>query len=169
MGSTFDNVMKWGFNPFILTGGSLLALGFSELVFDSPKVSRTVGAMFESLLLTETITLGLQLATHRRRPDGSNSKSFPSGHTSGAFALAAVTQGLYGPWYGVPAFALASLVGVSRLDSNRHVLTDVAAGALLGTLIGLGTAKFHKNKYPRYFLVPMVGEKTAGLSLVHTF
>jgi len=89
LGKTFDDVMKWGFNPFILAGESLLALGLTELVFDSPKAARTAGAMFEALMLTETMTLGLQLMTHRRRPDDSGNKSFPSAHTSGVFALAA--------------------------------------------------------------------------------
>lgn len=169
LGSTFDDVMKWGFNPFILAGESLLALGLTELVFDSPKVARTAGAMFEALMLTETMTLSLQLMTHRRRPDDSGNKSFPSAHTSGVFSLAGVTWGLYGPWYGIPAMAIASLVGVSRIDSNRHVATDVAAGALLGTLVGLGTAKFHQGRYSQYFLVPTVSEKSASLSLARRF
>lgn len=169
LGRHFDDVMKWGANPFVLAGGSLVSLAITELLMDAPKAARTSGAIFEALMLTESMTFALQLATHRGRPDASNNMSFPSGHTSGAFAIAAVTEGLYGPWFGVPAFALAGLVGASRLDSNKHVLTDVAAGALLGTLVGLGTAQFHQQEYPKYFLAPTFGDRTAGLSLVHSF
>lgn len=168
LGGTFDNIMKWGGHPLVLGGGSLLALGIAELA-GSKRAAVTAGTMFEALVLTETLTVGLQFATHRQRPDGSGHTSFPSGHTSGAFALATVTEILHGPWFGVPAYLLAGLVGLSRIDSNRHVASDVLAGAALGTLIGLGTAKFHKKEFSNYFLVPIAGEGTAGVSLVHTF
>lgn len=167
-GSTFDNVMKYGAHPIVLGGGTALAYGISQALGDK-KAALMTGTMFEAIFLTETVTIGLQLATHRRRPDGSNSRSFPSGHTSGAFALAAVVEEFYGPWFGVPSFILASLVGISRIDSNKHVATDVLAGALLGTLMGLGTAKFHKQEFPNFFIVPTVGEDSAGLSFVHRF
>lgn len=169
MGNTFDTAMKWGAHPLVLGGETLLALGISKLA-GSKKAAATAGTMFEALVITETLTIGLQFATHRGRPDGSGHTSFPSGHTSGAFALATVTEVLYGPWYGVPAYVLAGLVGVSRIDSNRHVTTDVLAGAALGTLIGLGTAKFHKKKvFQNYFMLPTAGDGSAGVSLVHLF
>ncbi len=168
MGETFDNIMKWGGHPLILGGATLTALAVSKLAH-ADKAALTAGTMLEALALTETLTVGMQLATRRGRPDGSNSRSFPSGHTSGAFALATVTEIYYGPWFGVPAYALAALVGVSRIDSNKHVASDVIAGALLGTLIGLGTAKFHKKEFSNFFLVPTAGESSAGLSLVHRF
>lgn len=168
MGKTFDDIMKWGAHPIVLGGASLLAFGLSEL-YGSKKAAVTSGTMLEALALTETLTLGLQFATHRRRPDGSNNRSFPSGHTSSAFALATVTQVLHGPWFGVPAYVLASLVGVSRIDSNKHVASDVIAGALLGTLIGLGTAKFHKKEFSRYLIVPTAGDGNPGISLVYLF
>jgi membrane-associated phospholipid phosphatase len=168
LGNTFDDVMNWGFHPLVLGGASLVALGAAKLAH-ADKAALTAGTMLEALAITETLTVGLQFATHRERPDGSNSRSFPSGHTSGAFALATVAQVFYGPWVGVPSYALAALVGVSRIDKNKHVASDVVAGAVLGTLIGLGTAKFHKKEFSNFFLVPIAGNGSAGLALIHPF
>ena len=59
--------------------------------------------------------------------------SFPSGHTTLAFATAA-TLGLCIPRWRYAFYALASVVGIERLAENAHYLTDVIAGAGLGTL-----------------------------------
>jgi membrane-associated phospholipid phosphatase len=155
-------------NPIVLGGASLVSLGIAKLVH-APKVSLTAGTMFESFFITEVLTTGLKYATQRERPDGSDNHSFPSGHVSGSFALATVTEIFYGPLYGVPAYALASLVALSRIDANKHWASDTAAGAVLGTLIGLGTAKFHKKEFSKYFIVPTIDEKSAGLALIHPF
>jgi hypothetical protein len=168
MGNTLDNIMHYGAHPLVLGGATLMAFGISKGI-GAEKAAITAGTLLEALVLTEAITVSLQLVTRRERPDGSNSRSFPSGHASGAFALATVTEVLYGPWIGIPSYALASLVGVSRIDKNKHVASDVIAGAVLGTLIGLGTAKFHKKEFSDYFLVPHVGESSAGISLIHVF
>ncbi|WP_118975150.1 phosphatase PAP2 family protein [Taibaiella koreensis] len=79
----------------------------------------------------------------QRYPDLINSstesygKSFPSGHTTLAFATATTLSLQYKKWYvTVPAFAWAASVGYSRMRLGRHYPTDVAAGALVG--IGSG-------------------------------
>ena len=60
-------------------------------------------------------------------------KSFPSGHTSTAFTLAASLSIKYPKWYVVvPAYAYAASVGYSRLYLGVHYPTDVLAGAALG-------------------------------------
>lgn len=167
-GSTFDNAMNWGFHPLVLGGATLIAVGGAKLAH-ADKAALTAGTMLEALVITETLTVGLQYTTRRGRPDGSGNTSFPSGHTSGVFALATVAEVFYGPWVGVPSYAIASLVGISRIDKNKHVASDVAAGALLGTLIGLGTAKFHKKEFSNYFLMPTAGNGSPGVSLVGLF
>jgi membrane-associated phospholipid phosphatase len=62
--------------------------------------------------------------------------SFPSGHASTAFTLAAVAERHFGWKVGLPAYSVAGLVAVSRLQRNKHYLSDVIAGATLGYIVG---------------------------------
>lgn len=69
------------------------------------------------------------------RPNGSSStKSFPSGHASGAFSGAAFLQQRYGWRYALPAYLGAAYTGWSRVDLGRHYPHDVYAGAAVGIL-----------------------------------
>ena len=72
----------------------------------------------------------------RTRPDGSNNGSFPSGHTSGAFATATILQKRYGWKTGIPAYGLAAYVAASRLSENKHHLSDAIFGAAIGIIGG---------------------------------
>jgi membrane-associated phospholipid phosphatase len=47
-----------------------------------------------------------------------------------------VTERHYGWKAGLPAYALAAGIGLSRIEANRHHLSDVVAGAALGTIVG---------------------------------
>ena len=70
-----------------------------------------------------------------------NSFSFPSGHTITAFA-AATAIAFAGPrWLGWSAFALAAIIGFSRLYLYVHFPTDVLVGAVLGSGCGWGAAQ----------------------------
>lgn len=167
LGGTKDlfNIMG---NSLVLGGATLTATIASKLA-DAPMATLTAETMLESLFLTYAMTYSLKLSTQRRRPDGSNNLSFPSGHAAGSFALATVTEVLHGPLFGVPAYAIAGMISISRLDANKHFASDTAAGALLGTLIGLGTAKFHRQEKRDLFVIPTVLESGAGVGLVKMF
>lgn len=68
------------------------------------------------------------------RPDGSDSRSFPSGHAGMAFAGAELMRMEYGWGWGAGAYALATGVCATRLYDGEHWLGDVIFGAGLGIL-----------------------------------
>ncbi len=85
----------------------------------------------------------------RLRPDGSDHRSFPSGHTATAFMTAAMLDHEYGwrsPWFSIAGYTTAAITGVSRICNNRHWLSDVVTGAG----IGIGSV------YLGYFLADLI-------------
>ena len=95
----------------------------------------------QAMIVTGAYSGLLKYSVKRERPDGSDSLSFPSGHTSTAFSLAAVADHHYGWKVGLPAYVLASGIGLSRIESNSHHLSDVLAGATLGLIVGRTVAR----------------------------
>lgn len=83
-------------------------------------------------LLSQTLVQVVKFTVRRERPDGSNDKSFPSGHSASAFATATVLQRHYGWKVGVPAYALGGYIAMARMAWNRHHATDVVMGAGFG-------------------------------------
>ena len=80
---------------------------------------------------------GLKEGLHVRRPDGSNTRSFPSGHTATAFMAATMLTKEYGyksKWVGFGAYTVASSVGLMRMANNRHWMSDVMVGAGIGVI-----------------------------------
>lgn len=71
--------------------------------------------------------------------------SFPSGHTTSAFAVASVLAMGYRdkPWVGITSYTVASLVGLSRINDDKHWASDVVAGAALGSFIGITLSKIN--------------------------
>ncbi|MDI6740919.1 MAG: phosphatase PAP2 family protein [Candidatus Edwardsbacteria bacterium] len=80
------------------------------------------------------ITYGLKYAVNRQRPEGSTDRSnssFPSGHATGAFALATVFSHEY-PKLAIPCYAIATGIALSRIYLGRHYPSDALAGAVIG-------------------------------------
>ena len=105
-------------------------------IFDRPKVSHLGMDLLRAQIITEMLVQPIKFATGRERPDGSNSRSFPSGHAAVTFAGATVLERHLGWRKSFLAYAVATYVAASRLHDNRHYLSDVAFGAALGTIAG---------------------------------
>jgi membrane-associated phospholipid phosphatase len=121
----------------------------------------------QAAIVSMTYTTALKSAAHRTRPDGSNTLSFPSGHTSSAFAMASVFDAHYGPKVGIPAYAAAAAIGLSRIESNKHHLSDVLAGATLGYLVGHSVSKSNglpaRGREPRFTISPSTDANGTGV------
>ena len=66
--------------------------------------------------------------------------SFPSGHTTSAFA-AATALSLLAPRWRVPWLAAATAIALSRVVVGQHYPTDILAGAALGTVVTMAVAR----------------------------
>jgi Membrane-associated phospholipid phosphatase len=74
------------------------------------------------------------------------SPSFPSGHTSSAFATATSVSLLYPKWYIIaPSYLYAGTVAYSRMDLGVHYPSDVLAGALIGSGCAYFTYKVNQK------------------------
>jgi membrane-associated phospholipid phosphatase len=95
--------------------------------------------------------------------------SFPSGHTTVAFAAATVFAMEYKdrPLVPIIAYSAASLIGLSRITENRHWISDVFAGAALGYFTG----RLVVNNYHRYakLKAPKQKKNTVSFNLQYDF
>jgi membrane-associated phospholipid phosphatase len=124
-------------------GMPIAVLGLGLIQKDSSlKINGII--MAEALCVNAFTTTALKLAFKRARPFVSypyldkqadaGSYSFPSGHTSSAFAFATSLSLAFPKWYVIaPAYLYASAAGYSRMHLGVHYPSDVLAGAIVGT------------------------------------
>lgn len=109
-----------------------------------------------SLVIAAGITTGLKYSVKRERPFvtypvidkvmNAGSPSFPSGHTSDAFATATSLSLAFPKWYIIAtSFLWAGSVGYSRMDLGVHYPSDVLAGAAIGA--GTSYLCYKANKW----------------------
>jgi undecaprenyl-diphosphatase len=125
-------VTDLGKPPIVL--GVLLGIA----VFGGPVGAATARHAVLALVPANLAVEGLKWATNRTRPDGAHSRSnasFPSSHAANAFALAYVFARRW-PRASIAFYALAALVGFSRVYLNRHFTSDVLFAALIGIAAG---------------------------------
>lgn len=109
-----------------------------------------------TIALAVGVSTGLKYAINRKRPfaaypndiirrDDVGPYSFPSGHTTAAFATATAVSLSYKKWYvALPAYAYAGFVGYSRMRLGVHYPTDVLGGMVIG--IGAGFLTWQLDK-----------------------
>ena len=130
----------------------------------------------KSILLNDIIVSNLKSWTGVQRPNGGK-HSFPSGHTSFAFAMAQVIHHEFGEksiWYSIGAYSTAATVGVLRVSKNAHWISDVVAGAGIGMLSTEFVYLTHMykwdNEHIRNFdIFPFKVGNQKGITLVYTF
>jgi membrane-associated phospholipid phosphatase len=121
----------------------------------NPKAAHVGRDIVRAQLLSQAMVQTLKYTVRRERPDGSNNKSFPSGHSASAFATATVLQRHYGWKVGVPAYTLGGYIALARMAWNRHHATDVVMGAGFGiasartVTMSLAKSKFSVGVQPQ--------------------
>lgn len=119
-----DRMKAFALSCAFLTSGCLIQVLKRIFQFPRPKLYFEETA-FQYLHYVNHVTLH-------------SSYSFPSGHTTSAFALATVlVLSFKKQWLAIPCFLFAMLVGYSRIYLAQHFLFDVMVGAAIGTLSGL--------------------------------
>lgn len=160
-------------------GAVTLGLLGAGMISGNDEVTRAGGRLAATLALAGVASTGLKYATGRPRPnessdaDGfepfSGQDAMPSGHTTVAFAFAtALADDIHRTWASVGLYTLATGVGWSRMNDNKHWLSDVAAGAVLG----ITSAKLMNGHWRIFNLRPptvLLGPGHAGIAWQLTF
>jgi hypothetical protein len=121
--------------------------------------ARETGLLATEAIIESAIVEGvLKSVTQRARPaDGverseffDGGSSFPSGHATGAWAVATVVANEYHDRLAVQiaAYGIASAVSVARFTGHKHYISDVVAGSALGWGIGRYVYKEHHRETP---------------------
>ena len=134
--------------------------------------------LVKSELLTMITTCFLKRVTAIPRPDSGAPTSFPSGHTSQAFAAATFMAKEYGHksiGYSIGAYSVATTVGVMRVLNNRHWISDVLVGASIGILstnLVYLTHRFKEDKKKnagQTLIIPSYSGDSMMLCMFHRF
>jgi membrane-associated phospholipid phosphatase len=174
---------------FLPATGTLALVGF---VLRNPDLRKVGTVSFTSLLISGGVTGFIKNQVHRYRPSGTNENhfydwgmevsentSFPSSHTTVAFAMATSVASVYGKEHVlVPplAYGMATLVGLSRINDNAHWATDVMAGAALGFVSAKSSLWLYhlaerkiSNRRRQFTLSPQVGVSSTAFTATVTF
>ena len=167
---------------------TLAALGAYGFVFKNQKLKTTTLLATQAYITGGIIETVVKYLTGRTRPSfydpsqeaeaqfkgpfGNTSRlngSFPSGHTTVAFAAATVFAMEYKTtvWVPILSYTAATLIGISRITENKHWATDVFAGAILGYLSG----KQIVNNYHRYakLKAPQQAKNTVAFNMLYNY
>lgn len=130
--------------PLAVICGAVMAAGLAS---GRPQVMQTGARMMAAHVLANVVKRRIKNRLRRTRPEevvrkgdyafelgeseGGHETSFPSGHTAGAVAVAAIVARDM-PSLAVPALGIAALMSGVQVPRARHYPVDVAAGAALG-------------------------------------
>lgn len=101
------------------------------------KLERMLTANAMAFGISVGITEGMKNTLRETRPDGTDNRSFPSGHSSFAFVSASILSREYGyisPWITVGGYTAATATQILRVQHDRHWVNDVCVGAGVGMI-----------------------------------
>ena len=129
------DIGQWMGSAAVLGGaaGATLLVGYTT---DHQKLRRVGYDLSQSLIISQGLSQAMKFAVGRERPDGEDCRSFPSGHSSGAFSVAVVLAHHY-PKAAIPAYGVAGFVAFSRIVKDKHWMSDTVGGATLGIIVGM--------------------------------
>lgn len=127
-----------------------------------------------AIALTSLTHVSIAAIAQRRRPDGRGDylpfpSSFPSGHTASAFATAGALSYAYGWKAGVPAYALASAVAISRISESAHWISDITSGITLGVFWARASYLTHTQQTAQLSWMPIPTQDGLGIYFQHQF
>lgn len=180
---TLANLNTARFSSNLLTFGVLPALVLAGTLFSEPSMNHAfydLIVIFSSASITLAATEMIKTSARRMRPETffgysnqkyDNNRSFPSGHTSFAFAILTSSSLLlskrtqsWSPYFGLVSAAAGGLVAYSRIAAAKHWMTDVLAAMSLGIAVGslMPRLIFHEdNQNSPFYLLPDL--ESAGL------
>lgn len=161
-----------GFDAAFVDGGGVAGNAFADLgvavaawgggkLLGSPRFERAGLDAVESLVVADALLLGGKVLFGRARPSVTSDpdefhpldfheahQSFPSGHATRAFVLAAVAVGDFPEqrWLPWVAWPVAAATAASRVVGRDHWVTDVVSGAALGILSSRVVIRFNASR-----------------------
>jgi membrane-associated phospholipid phosphatase len=177
-----DNVTYLGSG--YLTLGVVGGMFLYGQVADNGKATETALLSVESFALTGVFVQIIKRTTGRHRPytgDPYNTwsgpslasayDSFPSGHSSSAFAVASVIAEEYDNYIVPPlAYGAAAITGYNRMQHNAHWASDVFVGAAIGYFTGKAIVASHRRGNASTMSIsPLIDGERPGLMLTYRF
>ena len=158
---------------FSNAGDGKLGIGIAvaQLFWDRENGIKHAWALF----LTSTTHFTTAAIVQRDRPHGKLTylpfpSSFPSGHSSSAFTTAASLQNAYGDKVGIFSFAFAGAISASRIQQEAHWLSDVMAGATLGSFWAHASSKLDLGSPDKNgLLYPSVEKDQFAINFLRSF
>ena len=160
--STSEDLARFGsaLGDGSFLGAMIAAVYVTGEIFDKRGLRKTALLSLESWLTSGAFVLGMKALTGRARPNKDEGpysfhpftfrpeySSFPSGHSSSAFAVAAVIADQSDSVViDVLAFSLSTFAALSRIHKGSHWASDVFIGAAVGYFIGKKIAVSHREK-----------------------
>ena len=147
-----------------------VSIALAQIVWDQPN-----GLMHGRAIALTTIShVTLAFLIHRKRPDGRADylpfpSSYPSGHASSAFASAGALAYAYGWKAGVPAYAIATGVAMSRIAENAHWISDITSGITLGAFWARASYLTHTNPQAQLNWMPIPTQDGLAVFFQHRF